>query len=143
MACDRRRFVCLGASALAVAVLDGCASLVTRRVPLTEGRVRLALRLYPELVEPGAALRLLPDGWTDPLYVLVLDDGGFSAVSPICTHLSCTVEVNGAHLVCPCHGSTYDRTGRVLKGPAARALTRFPTRLTADGDLVIDVGDAR
>lgn len=141
--CDRRRFVSLGASVFASLVLDGCAALMTRRVPISDGQVQLDLRQFPELSEDGGAVRLLPDGWSDPFYVLALEKGGFAALLPICTHLSCTVEISGARLVCPCHGSTYDREGRVLQGPAERALTRFPTRLTSDGQLVISVREAR
>lgn len=137
---DRRDFVRLGTTALAAVLLPGCASLMTRPVAVESGLVRLDLRQYPELAEPGGALRLLPNGWSDPLYVLTLADGRFAALSPICTHLGCTVEMTGERLVCPCHGSTYDREGVVLQGPAERPLRRFPSRTTADGLLVIEVG---
>lgn len=137
---DRRDFVRLGATTLAAALLPGCVSLMTRPVPVEGGLVRLDLRQYPELTDPGGGLRLLPDGWTDPLYVLPLPDGQFAALSPICTHLGCTVEMGGERLVCPCHGSTYDRAGAVLQGPAERPLRRFPSRTTADGLLIIDLG---
>ena len=38
-------------------------------------------------------------------------------------------------LVCPCHYSTFDPAdaGRVLFGPAGRALPQLPLRMTADG----------
>src|SRR5690606_10133041 len=121
-----RDVVRLGAMALTAALIPGCASLMTRRVPLQGGRVQLALRQFPELLEPGGSLRLLPDGWTDPLYVLALDGGEFAALLPICALLGCTVDFSADRLVCPCHGSTYDRAGRVLVGPAQRDLRRFP-----------------
>lgn len=138
MACDRRGFVRSGAAAVAVALLPSCASLVTRRVPLDGGRIRLSLRQYPELAEPRGSLRLLPDGWEDPVYLLVLEDGGFAAVSSICTHRGCTVDLGGPGLACPCHGSQYDREGRVMRGPANRALTRYAVRAAGD-ELIIDV----
>jgi cytochrome b6-f complex iron-sulfur subunit len=47
------------------------------------------------------------------------------ALNLICTHLGCTVNVTPGELVCPCHGSVFDRHGKVLKGPANRALERF------------------
>lgn len=52
------------------------------------------------------------------------DDGAVSAVSPRCTHMGCTVDWNDAERTwdCPCHGSRYDRTGEVIRGPAARGL---------------------
>jgi Rieske Fe-S protein len=87
----------------------------------------------------GGSLKVLPDGQPEPVYVLAQRDGTFAALSPICTHLGCTVEIESERLVCPCHGSTYDREGRVLQGPAQRSLARFRTQLSADGVLTIDL----
>jgi Rieske Fe-S protein len=142
MSCDRREFVRSGAAALAVVMLPGCASLVTRQVPLENGRIRLFLRQHPELAEPRGSLRLMPIGWEDPVYLLVLDGGGFAALSSICTHRGCTVDLGGQGLACPCHGSQYDREGNVTRGPASRALTRYPVRASGD-ELIIEVGADR
>ena len=142
MSCDRREFVRNGAAALAVAIMPGCASLVTRQVPLEDGRIRLSIRHHPELGEPRGSLRLMPTGWDDPLYVLVLDGGGYAALSSICTHRGCTVDLGGPGLACPCHGSQYDREGQVTRGPASRALTRYPVTVAGD-ELLIQVGTER
>ena len=137
-ALDRREFVTTCACLLAGGLVSACASLAARPVPLTDGRVRLALAEHPELAPPGGALKILPHGAIAPLYVLRLDGGQYAALSPICTHQGCTVDIQGPRLVCPCHGSTYDRGGRVLRGPAERALSRFPITVD-DGVLLIDV----
>jgi Rieske Fe-S protein len=137
-AVDRRQFVTTCACLLAGGLVSACASLVARPVPITDGRIRLALADHPELTRPQGAVKVLPDGATNPLYVLRLDDGQFAVISPICTHQGCTVDIQGPRLVCPCHGSTYDRQGRVLRGPAQRSLARFTTTVS-DGVLVIDV----
>ena len=140
---DRREFVGACASACASMVLGlaagGCASLVARPVTPVDGRIEIALVHYPELTEPGGAIRLLPDGQPEPVYVLAQPEGGFAALSPTCTHLGCTVDIEGERLVCPCHGSTYDRTGAVLQGPAERPLARYRTRVSSDGVLSIDL----
>jgi cytochrome b6-f complex iron-sulfur subunit len=47
------------------------------------------------------------------------------ALGLVCTHLGCTVTVTSSGLTCPCHGSRFDRHGRVLKGPADRTLNRL------------------
>jgi cytochrome b6-f complex iron-sulfur subunit len=133
---DRRTFLGTSAAALAGASLQGCASFVATPVTPENGVIRLPIRNYPQLEQPGGYLRIRPGGEAT-LYVLALDDGGFAVLSPICTHLQCTVNVDGSQLLCPCHGSTYDRTGRVLRGPAERPLQRFDARLGADGMLVI------
>lgn len=132
-AIDRRKFVVTCALASA-GFLAGCVAMVTHPVPVSDGRVRLSLDAYPELSKPDGAIKILPTAAADPIYVLVAD-GAFLAVSPICTHRGCTVEVQGARLVCPCHGSTYDRAGKVLKGPAERALTTYP--VTRDGENIV------
>jgi cytochrome b6-f complex iron-sulfur subunit len=76
--------------------------------------------------KPGIpiAVKGLPDHSVD--YLIIKDRPKIAeyAVSPICTHLGCTVEWNldKNHFVCPCHGSQYDSEGRVVRGPAQRSL---------------------
>jgi cytochrome b6-f complex iron-sulfur subunit len=136
---DRRRFVVTCACAGAGLALGGCVSMVTHPVPVNDGRVRLSLASYPDLAKPDGAIRIMPSAAADPIYVVAAGGQEYRALSPICTHRGCTVEVQGARLVCPCHGSTYDREGKVLRGPAERALTSYP--VTRDGDtLVIHIG---
>lgn len=40
----------------------------------------------------------------------------------ICTHLGCVPNRTDAGWSCPCHGSIYDNSGRILQGPAPRNL---------------------
>jgi cytochrome b6-f complex iron-sulfur subunit len=125
-----------------VSLANGCASLVTRRVRATDGALRLSLTHYPELTERNGRLRVLPEGTADPIYIFALEDRRFIALSSVCTHLMCTVELQGQLLVCPCHGSTYDRSGAVVRGPAEAPLSRFGTELTPDGTLVVQLRGA-
>lgn len=136
---DRRHFLGVGACTLLGLALGGCASLVARRVAPIDGRIVLSLQQYPELADGGGSLKLVAEGEPDPIYILAQGDGTFAALSPICTHLGCTVEIEGQRLVCPCHGSIYDRSGKVLQGPAEQPLVRFHTRVSPDGELTIDL----
>jgi nucleotide-binding universal stress UspA family protein/nitrite reductase/ring-hydroxylating ferredoxin subunit len=54
------------------------------------------------------------------------EDGSVVAMSPRCQHMGCTVDWNDGDQTwdCPCHGSRYDREGRVIQGPATRDLDR-------------------
>ena len=140
---DRRTFMEIAAAALAGIALPGCASVASTRVTPSGGAVRLSAREFPQLARAGGYLKLQPDGAPTPVYVLALDDGRYAALSPICTHQGCTVNIEGPHLVCPCHGSTFDRSGQVLQGPAERALERFPVILTPEGELVIQLESER
>jgi Rieske Fe-S protein len=71
------------------------------------------------------------------------DERGLFAVNATCTHLGCTVKHVGVGLAptqfeCPCHGSQFDVEGRVLAGPATRALERVRLTLASDGRVVAD-----
>ena len=61
-------------------------------------------------------------------------------VSPKCTHQKCALKYNPktANLDCKCHGSSFDLTGKVLKGPATKKLKTYATTLK-DGRIVITV----
>lgn len=136
----RRAFVSIAVVLPVATLLGGCASLAAIPVTPEQGRVRLRFLHHPALLEPGGSLRIRPEGESSPVYVLALEDGGFAALSPICTHQGCTVDIAGSHLVCPCHGSTYERDGTVVRGPAPESLRRFPVERTDDG-LIIEIGD--
>jgi Rieske Fe-S protein len=109
-----------------------------RPVPVANGRVELPLNQYPELTEIGNAFQILPSGEEHPLIVLVQNNVSHTVLSSQCTHRGCTVEAQGERIVCPCHGSTYDRAGAVLRGPAQRALRRYPAEVK-DGVLIIQL----
>lgn len=59
------------------------------------------------------------------------------ALSLVCTHLGCTVNVTPSSLVCPCHGSVFDRDGKVLKGPAETPLPRLEVQEQGDSLVVL------
>ncbi|WP_243371031.1 ubiquinol-cytochrome c reductase iron-sulfur subunit [Geotalea sp. SG265] len=67
-------------------------------------------------------------------------EGPVTALSLVCTHLGCTVTVTPQGLTCPCHGSAFDRQGRVLKGPADRPLVRLPIEDRGDHIVVLAGG---
>lgn len=53
---------------------------------------------------------------------VIKSDGKITALSIVCTHLGCSVNVTAKNMVCPCHGSIFDLQGKVIKGPADRPL---------------------
>ena len=58
----------------------------------------------------------------------------------VCTHLGC-VPINAAGdyggWFCPCHGSHYDTSGRIRKGPAPLNLEVPEYSFTGDGKVVV------
>ena len=66
---------------------------------------------------------------------------GILCYSKICTHVGCPIslwEQQTHNLLCPCHQSTFDLAdnGRVVFGPAARAVPQLPIMVDDEGYLV-------
>ncbi|HEX5544716.1 MAG TPA: ubiquinol-cytochrome c reductase iron-sulfur subunit, partial [Nitrospira sp.] len=69
-------------------------------------------------------------------------DTPYVAFSGKCPHLGCAFKWRqhktlGQVFLCPCHLSIYDAAGKVLDGPAPRALDALPIRVSASGDVEI------
>ena len=63
----------------------------------------------------------------------------FTAVDAVCTHEGCTITgADGDTYVCPCHGSRYNRSGKVLAGPASASLRQHAATVS-DGVVTIAV----
>ncbi|MFW5878058.1 MAG: ubiquinol-cytochrome c reductase iron-sulfur subunit [bacterium] len=67
------------------------------------------------------------------------DHEGVSAVSAVCTHLGCILNKSIDGFECPCHGSTYNKKGEVLSGPAPTSLNWFNLYVAQDGKLIVDL----
>ena len=82
---------------------------------------------------PPASKIIRPD-----IPAVIYNSGGeYSAFSLSCTHLGCLVEEDGEDFSCPCHGSKFDSTGRVLAGPAEKKLPSLQVKLNEDGSLTL------
>jgi cytochrome b6-f complex iron-sulfur subunit len=69
--------------------------------------------------------------------VLINHDNKFTALSLVCTHLGCTVEVKPDGFTCPCHGSRFNSDGHPVKGPATTPLKTLRVEKTSDGKLIL------
>jgi len=55
----------------------------------------------------------------------------------VCTHMGCVPNKEGPGWTCHCHGSQYDDSGRILRGPAPKNLEVPPYRFIADNKIMI------
>jgi glycine/D-amino acid oxidase-like deaminating enzyme/nitrite reductase/ring-hydroxylating ferredoxin subunit len=64
------------------------------------------------------------------------EQGELHAISPVCTHLKCSVAWNNTEQSwdCPCHGSRFSYDGKVLTGPAAHDLEKCEIRTLVEHD---------
>jgi ubiquinol-cytochrome c reductase iron-sulfur subunit len=100
---------------------------------------------HDQLIEKGKAaiivVRMQPDDITPWEGRENWGVSGILAFSKICTHVGCPIslwEQQTHHLLCPCHQSTFDLAdnGKVVFGPAARALPQLPLAVDDEGYLV-------
>ena len=139
----RRQFVVTSGAAAAVAV-TGCGGGGSPAGPTPAptpaptppaNEVRLALPSVGQTVPSSGVVLRDPI----PLAVTRLSPSQVVAVTRVCTHEGCTVDLpqqSLSTLNCPCHGSRYLVTGEVINGPAPRNLFSFPARIEG-GEVVI------
>lgn len=70
-------------------------------------------------------------------YIIVNQNKKTIVLSTRCSHLGCKInQVENEKLVCPCHGSEYDLSGKVLKGPAYKNLEVIPSKVISNGESI-------
>lgn len=73
-----------------------------------------------------------------PIYLLRMGEDDYKAIYLLCTHKGCDVKPAGPVLACPCHGSEFTQTGKLLQGPAEKDLMTFPVK-TDDDKIYIQI----
>jgi cytochrome b6-f complex iron-sulfur subunit len=77
-------------------------------------------------------------------FLIRAEDGGFLALSIICSHLGCSVlwDDPKKQFICPCHSSAFDKMGNVINSPAPRALDYYPV-IIEEGKVKIDLSQKK
>ena len=127
---------------------DTCSRCMNRRRFLT---LAVAVACDPiGLVEAAGEQMIdagpLHDYAADGLYSKYMDLGFFIVrkgeklfvLSSICTHKKCKLTPESDRsFSCECHGSTFDRTGKVTQGPANRDLPVIDSFVNASGHFIV------
>ncbi len=127
----------IGISTLA-ALLQGCRKEETTPIqPPIESKFTIKLSEHPELAQVGG-FKVFNINST-PVIIFRTGQTTFKALSMICTHQGCTTNwVNTAQqFQCPCHGSKFDKDGKVIQGPATQNLRTYTTEYKSDTNELI------
>jgi Rieske Fe-S protein len=65
-----------------------------------------------------------------PIYLYKLSATEYSALWMECTHQGAELSAHGEQLLCPAHGSEFDKLGNVVQGPAQTNLRKFKTSIS-------------
>ena len=137
-------------SANATAGMNRRQFLLVTVLAVLAGRQTLSAADRPSGASAGRVVNAGPVGnfAADGLYDGFLDQGFFVirkgkellALSSDCTHRQCRLKV-GSHrsFYCPCHGSTFDPSGKVTAGPAKRDLPLLPSVTDENGQFLVTV----
>lgn len=132
----RQFFIKLGATSLAVAGAGACAFGLRYLSPNVLYEPSPVVSAGNPEHYPANSVTLDPR-----LAVFVVrSPAGFYALNAVCTHLGCLTvwKPEAGVIACPCHGSTFQRDGTVIAGPAPRPLPRLKMWMGDDGNLMID-----
>lgn len=130
MSCNRRTFL-VGLGAIAAPMLAACQADSVTAAPVAPADtyvidgtdVLVSVDRIPSLTANEQPVVLL----SARIIVVRAATDRFRALSVVCPHSGCAVSnIDGAKLVCPCHGSEFDSSGRRLAGPAPTGLTELP-----------------
>lgn len=133
---ERRDFLGL-ASLWSAAIAMGVALVGALRLPMPSVFPESSSRV--KLGPPGQFKGVERTAFVELRLWVFSDESGLYAMSAVCTHLGCIVapQEEGGYF-CPCHGSRFDAHGKVVKGPAPKALAHLELSLSPDGQLVVD-----
>jgi cytochrome b6-f complex iron-sulfur subunit len=72
--------------------------------------------------------------------IIIHDQQGYHAISLVCPHLGCIVNVTSDGFACPCHGSRFLPDGSLRSGPASHPLNILYVEVNAEGHLILYTG---
>ena len=127
-----------GLMGAAVAGLGGVYLMAPSRKKASAGWVEAAdaSKLATGAAEEVVFERRRADGWRlthekTSAWIVKKSEQEVIAFAPSCTHLGCAFRYEAAtkNFLCPCHVSLFSLDGKVISGPAPRALDQYDVRV--------------
>lgn len=160
--CDRRNFLIKLTSVVGGAgVVATCAPFVASMNPSSDVLAKAETDVDLSGITPGTMHTVAWQG--KPVFIVQrtpeqikaaeASNGGFDpepdskrvqkpewlVVVGVCTHMGCVPNKEGPGWICHCHGSEYDESGRVIRGPAPKNLEVPPYHFVTENKIVIGV----
>jgi Rieske Fe-S protein len=128
---DRRNFIktgcalCLATSTGMISLLESCTPIPLYKTTTTDRKVLVPLTEFSKY----NFLIVRPEDLSYDIAVIKISDSEFRSMVMLCTHAENPLQFNGNEFRCSLHGSTFNRLGKVQKGPAEKQLTNLKTKI--------------
>lgn len=122
-----------GSAGLMLPGLSGCA--VTQgslNTEVVEKKIHIPLQLF----DKSSLQMVRPKGWYYDIAVQKNDHQNYTAILMQCTHQENQLTKEGSRFYCSLHGSQFDLSGKVKKGPATETLVNYATSIS-NNELII------
>lgn len=133
---NRKKFIkscCYSAIGIPIvgSILHSCGSIYYAKISVNKERLILAKSEFIKIKKNKKVYRsfvlIKPNNSDFPICLYKTDNNVYVASLLKCTHRECELNVGGGIYTCPCHGSEFSVTGKVLEGPADKDLKTFKT----------------
>jgi cytochrome b6-f complex iron-sulfur subunit len=130
---ERRKFIkncCYTSIGLTItaAILQSCGSIYYATASRKGDRLAVAKSEFwidKEKNKARSFVLIKPERSEFPICIYKIKDDTYVASLLKCTHKACELNVGGGIYSCPCHGSEFSISGKVLEGPAEDDLKTF------------------
>ena len=121
---------CIGGASLSL-LLQSCAGQYFASSEIEGNKLKVSVKEFTE-DKKGQPLNrkyvlVKSDKLNFPIYLYKQSETSYNALWMECTHQGAELSAHGDYLTCPSHGSEFDKTGRVMNGPASADLRSFKT----------------
>lgn len=125
-------FACLSGVAL-MSILQSCKTSKILTVGISGSDILLDTKEFEIRKNDALSYRkyivLQNDKLHFPICVYRISESEYTALNLQCSHQGAELQVFGDKLVCPAHGSEFNKQGAVENGPATKNLRTFPIQL--------------